>query len=87
MLEAVAVRMALKSSSWGICHRHTAFKMIRHTLIAARKGSPYGCWVLAKTKEGEFFIWLVMPPHFIEYTRDVTYLNDNEVVAITRMAK
>jgi len=50
-----------------------------NTLIAARKGSPLVVGI--SDTEGEFFLASDATP-IIEYTKKVTYLNDNEIVAI-----
>jgi len=50
-----------------------------NTLIAARKGSPLVVGI-SKTP-GEFYLASDASP-IVEYTKTVTYLNDNEIVAI-----
>lgn len=50
-----------------------------NTLIAARKGSPLVVGI--SEKEGEFYIASDATP-IVEYTRKVTYLEDNEIVSI-----
>ncbi len=48
-------------------------------LIAARKSSP----LVVGIGEGEFFVASDATP-FIEYTKDVVYLNDEEIAVVTR---
>lgn len=50
-----------------------------NTLIAARNGSPLVVGISAR--EGEFYLASDATP-IVEYTKTVTYLNDNEIVAI-----
>ncbi len=50
-----------------------------NTLIAARKGSPLVVGI--SDREGEFFLASDATP-IVEYTKKVTYLDDNEIVAI-----
>ncbi len=51
------------------------------TLIAARKGSPLVVGI--SDNEGEFFLASDATP-IVEYTKKVTYLDDNEIVSIHR---
>ena len=50
-----------------------------NTLIAARKGSPLVVGI--SETEGEYYLASDATP-IVEYTKDVTYLDDNEIVAI-----
>ncbi|MGB0850525.1 MAG: glutamine--fructose-6-phosphate transaminase (isomerizing), partial [Bacteroidia bacterium] len=50
-----------------------------NTLIAARKGSPLVVGI--SERKGEFYLASDATP-IVEYTKKVTYLNDNEIVAI-----
>jgi len=52
-------------------------------LVAARKGSPL---VLGLGEEGEFFLASDASP-IVEYTKNVVYLNDEEIVTLNRNGK
>ncbi len=73
-----AVRMALQqvTGTFGIAIVHRDFP---DTLFAARRGSP----LLVGVGEHEFFVASDASP-IIEYTQHVVYLDDDEMVVITR---
>lgn len=73
-----AVRMAL-SQVIGAYAIVILVKNEPNKMIAARKGSPLVVGI--GEQEGEFFLASDATP-FVEYTRDVTYLDDNEIVYI-----
>jgi glucosamine--fructose-6-phosphate aminotransferase (isomerizing) len=73
-----AVRLALK----GVNGAYAIVIMDKNnpdTLIAARKGSP----MVIGVGQGEYFIASDASP-IVEYTKNVIYLNDNEIATISR---
>jgi glucosamine--fructose-6-phosphate aminotransferase (isomerizing) len=70
----VAFRRACKKvhGRFGVLAMHKGEK----TLIAARRGSPL---IVGKAKDGALFIASDVPA-FLEYTKDIMYLDDNQMV-------
>ncbi len=59
-----------------------AIKQDENTMIGARRGSP----LVLGTNENEFFLASDVPA-FLEYTKDVVYLDDDEIVVINNNLK
>ncbi len=72
----VAFRRACKKvhGRFGVLAMHKGEK----TLIAARRGSPL---IVGKAKDGALFIASDVPA-FLEYTKDIMYLDDNQMVIL-----
>lgn len=71
---------AFKKATKMVTGRYAILAMCKNEnkIIAARRGSPL---IVGKAKDGAYFIASDVPA-FLEYTKDVIYLDDNQMVVI-----